>query len=90
MDEQIYQAEKPLKGLNPDNPVLCVWTVTDRIHAYARLFIFHCVFRGTTDRLQILSTDFIEVVFVDACVDPTHVRLQGYESYRRALLTCNY
>ncbi|KAJ8432966.1 hypothetical protein Cgig2_032798 [Carnegiea gigantea] len=70
LEEQIYQAEKPL---NPDNPVVCVWPLTDRIHAYARLFIFHCFFRVIADRLQILSTDFIELDFVDACVGLTHV-----------------
>ena len=74
LEEQIYQAEKPL---NPANPVVCVWPLADPIHAYARLFIFHCFFRGIADRLQILSTDFIEVDFVDACVGLTHVRLQG-------------
>ncbi|KAJ8432967.1 hypothetical protein Cgig2_032799 [Carnegiea gigantea] len=70
LEEQIYQAEKPL---NPDEPVVCVWPLTDRIHAYARLFIFHCFFRVIADRLQILSTDFIELDFVDACVGLTHV-----------------
>ncbi|KAF8405379.1 hypothetical protein HHK36_010283 [Tetracentron sinense] len=60
-----------------DNPVLCVRPVTGRIHGYARLFIVQCFSRGYSDRLQILSTDFIDADFVDACVGLTHARIQG-------------
>lgn len=60
-----------------DNPVLCVKPVTRRIHGYARLFIIQCLSRGCADRLQILSTDFIDEDFVDACVGLTHARIEG-------------
>lgn len=63
----------------PDNPILCVRPVTDRIHGYARLFITQCFSLGIADRLQILSTDFIDVDFVDACVGLTHARIEGNE-----------
>ncbi|XP_057495009.1 uncharacterized protein LOC130780072 [Actinidia eriantha] len=60
-----------------DNPVLCVRPVTGRIHGYARLFITQCFSRGCADRLQILSTDFIDEDFVDACVGLTQARVEG-------------
>ncbi|GFY94593.1 PLC-like phosphodiesterases superfamily protein [Actinidia rufa] len=60
-----------------DNPVLCVRPVTGRIHGYARLFITQCFSRGFADRLQILSTDFIDEDFVDACVGLTQARVEG-------------
>lgn len=60
-----------------DNPILCVRPVTDRIHGYARLFLKECVSRGLCDRLQILSTDFINDDFVDACVGLTYARVEG-------------
>lgn len=60
-----------------DNPVLCVKPVTRRIRGYARLFIIQCLSRGYADRLQILSTDFIDEDFVDACVGLTHARIEG-------------
>lgn len=60
-----------------DNPIVCVWPVTKRIHGYARLFIAQAFARGFADRLQIFSTDFIEEDFVDACVGVTHARLEG-------------
>jgi len=71
-----YRVENTVTPI-PDNPVVCVWPVTSRIHAYARLFIAQCFHRGIADRLQILSTDFIEVDFVDACVGLTQARIQG-------------
>ncbi|KAL5999011.1 hypothetical protein ACLOJK_009961 [Asimina triloba] len=61
----------------PDNPVVCVWPVTERIHGYARLFIAQAFARGFADRLQIFSTDFIGEDFVHACVGVTHGRLEG-------------
>lgn len=61
----------------PDNPVLCVWPVTKRIHGYARLFIAQAFSRGFADRLQVFSTDFIDEDFVDACVGVTYARLEG-------------
>ncbi|CAA7016564.1 unnamed protein product [Microthlaspi erraticum] len=60
-----------------DNPVVWVKPVTDRIRNHARLFISQCVSKGCGDKLQILSTDFIEGDFVDACVGLTHARIQG-------------
>lgn len=58
-----------------DNPVLCVWTVTKRIHGYARLFIAQAFAKGISDRLQVYSTDFINEDFVDACVGMTYGRI---------------
>ena len=60
-----------------DNPVLWVKPVTERIRGYARLFIAECFSKGCADRLQILSTDFIDEDFVDACIGLTHARVQG-------------
>ncbi|XP_057436693.1 uncharacterized protein LOC130729084 [Lotus japonicus] len=60
-----------------DNPVLCVKPVTRRIHGYARLFIAQCFANGCADKLQVLSTDFIDEDFVDACVGLTHARIEG-------------
>ncbi|KAE9586612.1 hypothetical protein Lal_00004393 [Lupinus albus] len=60
-----------------DNPVLCVKPVTGRIHGYARLFISQCFAKGFADRLQVLSTDFIDKDFVDACIGLTHARVEG-------------
>lgn len=61
----------------PDNPILCVRPVTDRIHGYARLFIKQCCERNIADRLQIFSTDFIDADFVDACVGITKARIEN-------------
>lgn len=61
----------------PDNPILCVRPVTDRIHGYARLFIKQCCERNIADRLQIFSTDFIDADFVDACVGITKARIKN-------------
>lgn len=61
----------------PDNPVVCVKPVTRRIHGFARLFISKCVVQGCVDKLQILSTDFIDEDFVDACVGVTYARIEG-------------
>ncbi|KAL1215696.1 hypothetical protein V5N11_024239 [Cardamine amara subsp. amara] len=60
-----------------DNPVVLVKPVTDRIRKYARLFISQCVSNGCGDKLQILSTDFIEGDFIDACVGITQARIEG-------------
>lgn len=60
-----------------DNPVVCVWPVTERIHGYARLFISQAFARGFGNRLQVFSTDFIDGDFVDACAGVTHARLEG-------------
>ncbi|XP_010268661.1 PREDICTED: PI-PLC X-box domain-containing protein DDB_G0293730-like [Nelumbo nucifera] len=60
-----------------DNPIVCVWPVTRRIHVHGRLFLSQCISRGCADRLQIFSTDFIDEDFVDACVGFTHARIQG-------------
>ncbi|CAN1134600.1 1-phosphatidylinositol phosphodiesterase [Linum perenne] len=61
----------------PDNPVVCVRPVTERIHGYARLFISQAVEKGWGDRIQIFSTDFIEEDFVDACAGFTYARAEG-------------
>ncbi|MBA0614281.1 hypothetical protein Godav_014595 [Gossypium davidsonii] len=61
----------------PDNPIVCVKPVTNRIHGYARLFITQCFTKGCADRLQIFSTDFIDEDFVDACVGLTQARVEG-------------
>ncbi|EPS74286.1 hypothetical protein M569_00466, partial [Genlisea aurea] len=60
-----------------DNPILCVKPVTDRIHPYARTFIAQCHARGLADRLQILSTDFINEDLVDACAGLSSSRIDG-------------
>ncbi|KAK2980580.1 hypothetical protein RJ640_029167 [Escallonia rubra] len=60
-----------------DNPILCVKPVTARIHGFARLFIAKCFAQGCADRLQILSTDFIDEDFVDACAGLTYARIEG-------------
>lgn len=60
-----------------DNPILCVWPVTNRIHPHRRLFINQCFSRGCADRLQVFSTDFIDDDFVDACVGLTYARVEG-------------
>lgn len=60
-----------------DNPVLCVWPVTKRIHGYARLFIAEAFAKGLGDKLQVFSTDFIDGDFVDACAGVTKARVEG-------------
>ncbi|PWA80443.1 PLC-like phosphodiesterase, TIM beta/alpha-barrel domain-containing protein [Artemisia annua] len=60
-----------------DNPVVCVKTVTNRIHGYGRLFIAQCFSRNCINRLQIFSIDFISEDFVDACVGLTKARIEG-------------
>ena len=60
-----------------DNPVLCVWPVTKRIHGYARLFIAEAFAKGLGDKLQVFSTDFIDGDFVDACAGVTKARVDG-------------
>lgn len=71
-----YRVENTVTPV-PDNPVLHVRPVTERIHGYARLFIAQCYARGCADRLQIFSTDFIEEDFVDACVGFTYAKTHG-------------
>ncbi|KAK9065187.1 hypothetical protein SSX86_016570 [Deinandra increscens subsp. villosa] len=61
----------------PDNPVVCVKAVTNRIHGYGRLFIAQCFQQNCVNRLQIFSIDFISEDFVDACVGLTWARIQG-------------
>lgn len=61
----------------PDNPVLCVKPVTRRIHKFARLFISQSFAKGVADKLQVLSTDFIDEDFVDACAGLTYARIEG-------------
>lgn len=60
-----------------DNPVVCVKPVTRRIHKFARLFINQSFAKGVADKLQVLSTDFIDADFVDACVGLTSARIEG-------------
>lgn len=71
-----YRVENTLTP-QADNPVLCVRPVTDRIRGYGRLFISQCFLRGFGDRLQVLSTDFMDEDFVDACVGLTCARIEG-------------
>ncbi|CAI8616801.1 unnamed protein product [Vicia faba] len=71
-----YRVENTVTPV-PDNPIVCVKPVTERIHGYARLFISQCFSKGCGDRLQIFSTDFIDLDFVDACVGLTHARVEG-------------
>ena len=71
-----YRVENTVTPV-PDNPVLCVKPVTERIHGYARFFISQCFSKGCGDKLQIFSTDFIDLDFVDACVGLTHARVEG-------------
>eukprot|EP01018_Ginkgo_biloba_P003465 Gb_33542 [translate_table: standard] len=59
-----------------DNPIVCVKPVTDRIRGYARLFISQAFRKGYGDRLQILSTDYIDKDFVDACIGVTRARMK--------------
>lgn len=60
-----------------DNPIVCVKPVTNRIKKYGRLFISQAFKRGFADRLQILSSDFIDMDFVDACIGVTRARMEG-------------
>lgn len=60
-----------------DNPVVCVKPVTRRIRGFARLFINQSFAKGVADKLQVLSTDFIDADFVDACVGLTSARIEG-------------
>lgn len=60
-----------------DNPILCVKPVTNRIRRYGRLFISQVFKKGFADRLQILSSDFLETDFVDACIGVTRARMEG-------------
>ncbi|WJX51246.1 hypothetical protein P8452_37456 [Trifolium repens] len=71
-----YRVENTVTPV-PDNPILCVKPVTERIHGYSRLFISQCFSKGCGDRLQIFSTDFIDLDFVDACVGLTYARVEG-------------
>ena len=71
-----YRVENTVTPV-PDNPILCVKPVTERIHGFARLFISQCFSRGLADRLQVFSTDFIDEDFVDACVGLTYARIVG-------------
>ncbi|CAK8576765.1 unnamed protein product [Lathyrus sativus] len=71
-----YRVENTVTPV-PDNPIVCVKPVTERIHGYARLFISQCFSKGCCDRLQIFSTDFIDLDFVDACIGLTHARVEG-------------
>ncbi|CAL5212633.1 unnamed protein product [Lathyrus oleraceus] len=71
-----YRVENTVTPV-PDNPIVCVKPVTERIHGYARLFISQCFSKGCGDRFQIFSTDFIDLDFVDACVGLTHARVEG-------------
>jgi len=71
-----YRVENTVTPV-PDNPVLCVKPVTERIHRYARFFISQCFSKGCGDKLQIFSTDFIDLDFIDACVGLTHARVEG-------------
>ncbi|KAK7404357.1 hypothetical protein VNO78_05193 [Psophocarpus tetragonolobus] len=70
-----YRVENTVTPV-PDNPILCVKPVTERIHGFARLFINQCFSKGYVDRLQIFSTDFIDQDFVDACVGLTSARVE--------------
>lgn len=74
--KHFYRVENTLTP-QADNPVMYVKPVTNRIHGYARLFISQCFTRGCGDWLQVLSTDFIDEDFVDACVGLTYARIEG-------------
>ncbi|KAL1563905.1 hypothetical protein AAHA92_06324 [Salvia divinorum] len=69
----LYRVENTVTP-QADNPIMCVRPVTSRIQPYARTFIAQCFARGIADRLQIFSTDFIDLDFVDACVGLTSAR----------------
>ncbi|MCO5547294.1 hypothetical protein L7F22_000741 [Adiantum nelumboides] len=56
--------------------IACVKPVTSRIQPYARLFISQAYKRGLGDYLQILSSDFVEDDFIDACIGATLGRLE--------------
>ncbi|XP_057748472.1 uncharacterized protein LOC130967569 [Arachis stenosperma] len=71
-----YRVENTVTPV-PDNPIVCVKPVTERIHAFARLFISQCFTKQIGDRLQIFSTDFIDEDFVGACVGLTYARVKG-------------
>lgn len=65
----------------PQADALVVWVrpVTNRIRGFARFFISQAFSRGYADRLQILSCDFIDEDFVDACVGVMRSRLSMEE-----------
>ncbi|KAI4342406.1 hypothetical protein MLD38_027039 [Melastoma candidum] len=70
----LYRVENTVTP-QADNLIVCVKPVTDRIHKHARLFISQCFAKGNGDRLQVLSTDFIDADLVDACVGLTRARI---------------
>ncbi|CAN8276321.1 unnamed protein product [Cochlearia groenlandica] len=71
-----YRTENTLTP-QTDNLVLDVKSVTCRIRNHARLFISQCISKGHGDKLQILSSDFIEDDFIDACIGLTDARFKG-------------
>ncbi|XP_044948027.1 uncharacterized protein LOC123397560 [Hordeum vulgare subsp. vulgare] len=72
----LYRVENTLTP-QTDNPVLLVEPVTRRIHRFARFFIAQAFARGLGGKLQVLSTDFIDGDFVDACAGVTKARVDG-------------
>ncbi|KAK9677564.1 hypothetical protein RND81_11G152200 [Saponaria officinalis] len=68
-----------------DSPNLLVKELAGWINGYARLFIAQCFSKGIANRLQVLSTDFVDDDFVDACVGLTYARVEwnvhGYLYY---------
>ncbi|KAJ7563296.1 hypothetical protein O6H91_03G105000 [Diphasiastrum complanatum] len=51
--------------------VLDVYSVTNRIRKFARLFLSQAFKKGFGDRLQIFASDYIEADFIDACIGVT-------------------
>ncbi|KAJ7522434.1 hypothetical protein O6H91_18G010200 [Diphasiastrum complanatum] len=54
--------------------VLDVYTVTNRIRGFARLFLSQAFKKGYADRLQIFASDLIASDFIDACIGATVAR----------------
>ena len=58
----------------PDNAIVCVKPVTERIKPYARLFVSQVHKKGLGDRLQIFSSDFVDLDFINVCIGLTVAR----------------
>ncbi|XP_043705170.1 uncharacterized protein LOC122654981 [Telopea speciosissima] len=72
-----YRVENTVTPQVNNPPIVCVKPVTSRIHPYGRLFISQCFSNGYEDRLQILSEDFIDEDFIDACIGLTRAKIEG-------------
>uniref|UniRef100_A0A0D9WYM1 Phosphatidylinositol-specific phospholipase C X domain-containing protein n=1 Tax=Leersia perrieri TaxID=77586 RepID=A0A0D9WYM1_9ORYZ len=71
-----YRVENTVTPTTSSVSSLTVEPVTRRIHRFARLFISRAVATGNGSKLQVLSTDFIDEDFVDACAGFSMARIE--------------